>query len=304
MTERWPDADVDPTRIPGPSPGDDVGGMGAIAEFDAVFDEAVVAGASEDLPVELVPVARFATELRRRARREPVPPMSAALRAQLVQGAATPTPVARAARRSLVLAAAAVAAVVALLSAGAAQNRLPTRLQDVVSSTAGLFGVDVPRADERSGGGSLTDQDDGGRPAAGPGAPGAQGGGTGPADGPVGSEGQGATPADPNGPGEPATPATPPERSGRGGRSTTPPSHPNGGGSSAGGAEGQGQGQSPPPSNPQGGGSSAGGNPTPPSNPAGGGTGKGQGQSPPPSNPNGAGTGQGGPSATAPGQRR
>jgi hypothetical protein len=149
---------------------------------------------------ELHDVAEVVERLRASARREPVPPVSAALRAQLRGANVVPFGPALAARRSMrrgVLAAAAAAAVV-LVGVGADQNRLPANVQDVVASAAELVGVDVPTSDER--------------PAAGVGSTQSSEG----AGGTDGSTPGGATPADPGerGDHQPATPAVPPEHAG------------------------------------------------------------------------------------------
>lgn len=156
---------------------------------------------------DLAPIAEVVRALRGLAEREPVPPMSDALRAQLAAAPVVPIGINRAMRTSFVKAsaAAAVAAAVALMGVGAAQNRLPSSVQDIVSSTADLVGVNVPRADQRHAHSSSV----------------GNGNGNG-NDGTPGYDGQtpgGATPADPGTPGDktPATPATPPAGS-NGGR--------------------------------------------------------------------------------------
>ena len=154
---------------------------------------------------DLAPIADVVRALRGLAEREPVPPMSDALRAQLAAAPVVPIGINRAMRTSFVKAsaAAAVAAAVALMGVGAAQNRLPSSVQDIVSSTADLVGVNVPRADQRHAHSSSVGNGNGN-------------------DGIPGYDGQtpgGATPADPGTPGDktPATPATPPAGS-NGGR--------------------------------------------------------------------------------------
>ncbi|MET0729285.1 MAG: hypothetical protein ABWZ76_13405 [Acidimicrobiales bacterium] len=135
---------------------------------------------------ELAPVSTLVSTLRWMAAHEPVPPMAEALRRQLTS-AILPIDGGQAVRRSLVkavMAAAAVVALIAMVGVGAAQNRLPTAIQDVVSSTAGHFGLDVPTSDERPTGQHNRDS-----------------------SAPVPER---ATPARPNRPAEPAVPATPP----------------------------------------------------------------------------------------------
>lgn len=173
---------------------------------------------------ELAPVAAVVTQLRERAAAEPAPPMSAALRAQLQSPPVVSLQAHRAARYALVRAAVAAAvAVLALVGVGAAQNRLPSGLQDVVSSTADLVGIDVPRSDERQ---HDDDADDGTSDevpstegTAVPGSTEQQNQGD---PGHEGTTPGGATPADPGTPGdkEPATPATPPSNPGNAGGSS------------------------------------------------------------------------------------
>lgn len=180
-------------------------------EVEALLDGR---GLADDTP--LSGLALVADRLRASARREPVPPMSAALRAQIEQRDVVALRPARAAQRSIRrgLAVAAAAAVLALIGAGADQNRLPAGAQDVVSSVAEAVGVDVPRADERHADDS-TDAEDGDRGAGN----GSDAGTTG------GATPDTATPADPGTPGDksPATPAVPPEQANGGeGPSGTP----------------------------------------------------------------------------------
>lgn len=158
---------------------------------------------------DLAPIAEVVRVLRGLAEHEPVPPMSNALRAQLAAAPVVPIGINQAMRTSFVKAsaAAAVAAAVALMGVGAAQNRLPSGVQDIVSSTADLVGVDVPRSDQRHAHSSGSESGD---------LNGNQN------DSTPGYDGQtpgGATPADPGTPGDktPATPATPPAGS-NGGR--------------------------------------------------------------------------------------
>jgi hypothetical protein len=157
---------------------------------------------------DLAPIAEVVRSLRGLAEREPVPPMSDALRAQLAAAPVVPIGINRAMRTSFVKAsaAAAVVAAVALMGVGAAENRLPSGVQDIVASTANLVGVHVPRSDQRHAPSSGFESGDGNE-----------------SDGTPGYDGQtpgGATPADPGTPGDktPATPATPPADS-NGGRS-------------------------------------------------------------------------------------
>jgi hypothetical protein len=180
---------------------------------------------------ELAPVAAVVTRLRERAAAEPAPPMSAALRAQLYAPPVVSLHAHRATRFAFARAAVAAAvAALALVGVGAAQNRLPSSVQDVVSSTAELVGIDVPRSDERhaTDDGSDDGSDDGTSEV--PSTEGTDGtdgtevpGGTERQDqGDPGHEGTtpgGATPADPGTPGDkqPATPATPPSNPGNAG---------------------------------------------------------------------------------------
>lgn len=179
---------------PGPRSGDDLGEMAAI--YDDVTVEALLAGepTADDALAPLVPVIGA---LRARAAAEPVPVMGAELRAQLAKDAVVVPLVPRRAVRSLVAKGAAAAAIVSvgLVGVAAAQNRLPADLQDVVSSTAGIVGIDVPSAGER--GHVDHTQLERGRYE-------------------DGTTPGGATPADPGTPGdkEPATPATPPVSTG------------------------------------------------------------------------------------------
>ncbi|MFP5256433.1 MAG: hypothetical protein ACLGI8_11365 [Acidimicrobiia bacterium] len=172
--------------------------------MDHDLDDAVIRGEGSGLPAELVPVARVLAALRSHASVEPAPPMSAALRAQLEAPNVVALRAARSLRRAAAVAAAA-AVVVVVVGVGAAQNRLPSQLQDVVASTAELVGIDVPRSDERgsarSGEGHERGRDDT--------AP------HGPAGGgpdPDGSTPGGAIPAVPGGPDGSATTATPPDK--------------------------------------------------------------------------------------------
>jgi hypothetical protein len=190
-----------------------------MATFSALDDHEVdglLAGLPPD-DADLAPLAEVAAMLRRSAAAERVPTMSATLRAQLAGPKVVAIAARQAGRSALIKAAAAAAAAAAVvtLGVGATQNRLPSGLQDVLSSTANLVGIHVPTAAERpshSNGGSepsddVDDQD-----------PGHQGTTPG-----------GATPADPGTPGdkEPATPATPPAQSdGRPGETGPPPDLP------------------------------------------------------------------------------
>lgn len=175
-------------------------------EVDALFDGQVPDGAAG--LDDLVAVVR---RLRASAASEPVPPMSPALRAQILETDALPrlhgARVRRSVRTGLLVAAAAAA--VALIGVGAEQNRLPADVQDAVSSAAGLVGIDVPDTADRTADDGATDAV---RDAEGDGDQAESTGEDGTTPG-------GATPADPGEPGdkEPAIPATPPEHSGSGG---------------------------------------------------------------------------------------
>lgn len=99
---------------------------------------------------DLAPLAEVVQRLRQSADSEPVPPMSATLRALLDEK--PPVGVARyvpGSSRHAALKAVAAAVAVALLAAGAAENRLPAGIQDVVSSSADLVGISVPRSEHR-----------------------------------------------------------------------------------------------------------------------------------------------------------
>lgn len=198
-------------------PDDDQEWMTIIEMLDDHEVDALLGGTAP--AEELAPIAAVVTQLRARTSAEPAPPMSAALRAQLHSPPVVSLHAHRAARSALVRAAVAAAvAVVALVGVGAAQNRLPSGVQDVVSSTAGLVGIDVPRSDERPATGDHPDDGSSGE------APSTEvPGSTEQQDqGDPGYEGTtpgGATPADPGTPGdgEPATPATPPSNPGNAG---------------------------------------------------------------------------------------
>lgn len=202
-------------HIPRTHADDHDGWMAMFSMLDDHEVDALLAGTS---PVDgdLAPVAEVVRALRRMADREPVPPMSGALRAQGASPPVVPIGLRRATRAALMQAAAA-AAVVALVGVGAAQNRLPADVQDIVSSTADLVDVDVPRSEERHaddvGSGQGGSEGTGNANDGTPGYDGVMPGGTDPAD-----------PADPGDPGdhEPATPATP----------ATPPAGNQGGGAS------------------------------------------------------------------------
>lgn len=209
---------------------------------------------------ELAPVAAVVTALRERAAAEPAPPMSPELRTQLYAPPVVSLHAHRAARFALVRAAVAAAvAVLALVGVGAAQNRLPSGVQDVVSSTADLVGLDVPRSDERH---ATDDGSDDGTSDEVPSTEGTEApGSTERQDqGDPGHEGTtpgGASPADPGTPGdkEPATPATPPSNPGNAGGSSGGNGNNGGNGQSNGtgagnapvdpGANGQGNGNKP-----------------------------------------------------------
>lgn len=157
---------------------------------------------------ELAPLVEVVATLRRSVG-DIVPTMSASLRAQLRATPVVPITARQAGRSALYKAGAVAAAALAVvgLGVGASQNRLPSGLQDVLSSTADIIGIHVPAASERGHGGS--DADDAGKSGSSNGNDdGVPGGGNDNTNG-------GATPADPGTPGDkaPATPATPPEQS-------------------------------------------------------------------------------------------
>ena len=274
MTERHQQEPDVPPRISPGGAADEPGEMELTSKVDEDLCDAVVRGEIRQVPAELLSVAEALVALRARVDREPLPPMSGALRAQISAPNVVALRAARSMRRAVAAAAAAAAAVV-VVGVGAAQNRLPSQLQDVVSSTAELVGIDVPHSDERGSSGSDVGLEHGhddiapNRPLAG--VPGI--------DGPTPG---GATPATPGGPDGPATPATPPDQAAtsekvekvekveapaaepvdpvapagppgqdqgtppsapqggpaEGSTSTTPPSRPNGAGDRAGGVDG------------------------------------------------------------------
>jgi hypothetical protein len=118
--------------------------------LDEVEVDALLQG--DELPGrDLALVTGVVRSLRAAARREPVPPLGPTLRAQLYGGRVMPLPARRAALRSLWVAVASVllAMLLAVGAVQAADNRLPTSLQDPVSATAGLVGLDVPRSEDR-----------------------------------------------------------------------------------------------------------------------------------------------------------
>lgn len=208
--------------------------MDTIADLDDAGTDALLRG--EASGTELTPLAHVVRRLRESVAAEALPPMSAALRAQIDAPLVVPLHARRVARRSLAQAAvAAVAVAVALVGAGAAQNRLPGGLQDVVSSAVEVVGIDVPRSAERHAADDEVDREVEGDSTEAPGN-----------DGEPGYEGTtpgGATPADPGTPGdkEPAVPATPPEGNGQSdppgppaslpGNNASPSGQENGGGS-------------------------------------------------------------------------
>lgn len=200
MGDRWSRSEAAGGRIPAIVEDDEPGWMDTFTDLDEDVVDAVLSGRPSASSPALVQVV---AALRRRRAAEPVPPMAAGLRAQVEEGRVVALAARRSARRALVLAAAAAAAVVAF-GVGAAQNRLPAGIQDVVSSTVGQVGVHVETSDERGQGhehrSDVADtraQDDADR------TPGH--------DGPTPG---GATPASPNGAGQPATPAVPAEGGG------------------------------------------------------------------------------------------
>lgn len=113
---------------------------------------------------ELAPIAEVVRRLRQSADSEPVPPMSATLRALLDEPQVGVGRHARGSSRHVFLKAAAAAVAVALLAAGAAENRLPAGIQDVVSSSAELVGISVPRSEDRHAEGLGTERPDVGVP--------------------------------------------------------------------------------------------------------------------------------------------
>ncbi|MGQ0433245.1 MAG: hypothetical protein ACT452_12650 [Microthrixaceae bacterium] len=190
-----------------------------VAMLDELDDEQMDALLEGSTAVQgLEPVAAVMRRLRASAAAEPVPPMSAALRALLDEPPARVRHLSAVARGSLARAAvAASVAAVALLGAGAAQNRLPTEFQDIVSSAAELVGIDVPRSQERDSADSGGNHRDADGPTVDPsGAAGHDGSGGGDGPGDDGSTPGAATGADPGSPGD-QEPATPPDGSkGRG----------------------------------------------------------------------------------------
>jgi hypothetical protein len=216
-------------RTPGQSGHDDTKWMAVFSALDDHEVDALLAG-STPADADLAPVAEVAQALRRRAAAEPVPPMSDSLRAQLNAPGVVSLAAHRATRGALIKAGAAAAAVIAVaaLGVGASQNRLPAGLQDVVSSTADLVGIDLPHAADRGQGDDHRSEqgDDNAKDDTAP--DNGQGDGN---DGDPGYDGTtpgGATPADPGTPGdkEPATPATPPDKEDVSGSKGTQPDKP------------------------------------------------------------------------------
>lgn len=129
------------------------------AALDALDDQQMDALLGGSVLVEeLAPVAEVMRRLRQSAIDEPLPPMGATLRALLDEPPARRARHAPGPSRHAVVKAAAVAAAVAVLAAGAAENRLPAGIQDVVSSSANLVGISVPRAEDRHAGGLGTER--------------------------------------------------------------------------------------------------------------------------------------------------
>jgi hypothetical protein len=187
--------------------------MAALMQLEDHEIDALLAGEPSADP-ELAPISDLARALRTRAAWEPLPPLGRPLRDQLAAGPGGGAP-RRGAQRSLLAAAAAVVVTgLAAVTVGAAQNRLPADLQDVVASTAELVGLDVPTSEERS---AATPEDERrddagavhGQDEEAPGDPPTQGGGDSSGDRTTPG---GAMPADPGVPmdAEPATPAAPP----------------------------------------------------------------------------------------------
>lgn len=207
-----------PPRISPGAAGDEPVEMELTTQVGEDLVAAVRRGEADRVGGDMAAVAEVLAALRRRAAAEPVPAMRPALRAQLEAPKVVALRAsARSARRAV---AAAAAVVLAVVGVGAAQNRLPSQLQDVVASTAELVGIDVPESSERdrSGpdevGGDSTAPDRPDRPerpdrpdrADRPDRPGGEGptpGGAAPA-----------VPGSPDGPAIPATPPVPPEQTG------------------------------------------------------------------------------------------
>lgn len=181
------------------------------ADLDDATVDALLSGAPTG-DAALAPLEDVVGALRSHAGAEPAPAMTDALSRQLRSSSVVPLGGRRRSgqRRRTGVAAAAAVAIFAVGGTAAAQNRLPASVQDAVSSTAGLFGLDIERSDER---GDTPD--------------------------PEGYEGTttpgGATPAEPNGGGEPATPATPPDHAGEPGPPSTLPEQAEGGPDAPGG---------------------------------------------------------------------
>jgi hypothetical protein len=126
--------------------------MDTFTDLDEDAADAVLDGASSaSTPAGAAGLVEVVEALRRRRAAEPVPPIGGALRAQIDRADVVTLAARRSARRALVLAAAAAAAVVAF-GVGAAQNRLPAGIQDVVSSTVEHVGVHVGTSEERGQG--------------------------------------------------------------------------------------------------------------------------------------------------------
>jgi hypothetical protein len=202
-----PEGASGPASTPDPANDDDSEWMTMFSTLDDREIEGLLSGQPTANP-ELAPLVELVATLRRSVG-EVVPTMSASLRAQLRATPVVPITAGQAGRSALYKAGAvaAAAAVIASLGVGASQNRLPSGLQDVLSSTANILGIDVPAASERGDHGSQ--DDDAGKSGS------SQGNDDGVPGGGNDNTSGGATPADPGTPGDnaPATPATPPEQS-------------------------------------------------------------------------------------------
>lgn len=203
MTDRSHRSEPPGDRIPAVRGDDEPGWMDTFTDLDEDIADAVLDGRPAASSASLADLVDVVGALRRRRAAEPVPPMAPTLRAQIDGGQVVALAARRGVRRALILAAAAAAAVVAF-GIGAAQNRLPAGIQDVVSTTAERVGVHVGTSEERGQGhqhrSDVADthaQD-----------------GVDRAPGYDGTTPGGAIPAVPNGAGEPAIPAVPPEGNG------------------------------------------------------------------------------------------
>jgi hypothetical protein len=162
------------------------------------------------------PLADLITVLRSDVAQHGAPPMSDALRAQLVAPlAAVPSPLtwARPRRKVLLAGLGGVVLGASALGVAAAQGSLPAAIQDATASVVSVVGVDLPRSDEPADHGAGDRRSDGDADGSHPSGP-----STGGSEGPPDTTAGGTVPADPGTPGdhEPAAPATPTTGNGQG----------------------------------------------------------------------------------------